>query len=227
MNTENTSPLMSLNDGYILIPRALINGMRKLNRENRECDDLSAFIILMSKVNFADNHFEFRGERLLCQMGESLLAMEKWAKLFHWPIGRTRSFFKRMQRKGLIEVTATGKGLNRIRVIGYRLIAGNNSDRRIRRRMKRDEGCEAFIELYHRIADKPMQELPAIRREWGSLSEVDRVLAVEGIAEFCNGKNPRFIKSAANYLRDRSFLNEQRMETFVKPITQNVYEPQF
>lgn len=218
---------MSLKDGYVLIPRVLINGMRKLNRENRECDDLSAFIILMSKVNFADNHFEFRGERLLCQMGESLLAMRQWANLFHWSAGRTRRFFERMQRKGLIEVTATGKGLNRIRVVEYRLIAGSNSDRRIRRRMKRDEGCEEFIELYHQIAAKPKQELPAIRREWGYLSKADRLLAVEGIADFCNGKNPRFIKSAANYLRDRSFLNEQRMETIMKPITQNVYEPEF
>lgn len=214
-------------NGYILLPRLMVEMQMKVNRQSKECNDLSAFIILLMKVNHSERVFRYKDENYLCRRGESFISLRTWAKLFHWTVGRTRRFFERMEELELIEVTPTGKGLNRIRVIDYDELTCRGKNERENLMKSAEEEFELFWELYHEMTGKPKQERKAALKEWKNLTAEERRMAVVGIENYINMEDKRHLRKAYSYLRDGSYMNEETVEVNVYFKGTNHYEPEF
>lgn len=225
--TKENSLFGMYENGYILLPRDVVEMQMKVNRQSKECNDLSAFIILLMKVNHTNRVFDYKGEEILCKRGESVISLKNWAKMFNWTIGRTRRFFDRMERLELIEVTPTGKGLNRIRVIDYDELTCRGKNERENLLKSAEEEFELFWELYHEMTEKPKQERKAALKEWKILTAEERRMAIVGIENYANTEDKRYYRKAHSYLRDGSYLNEEGVEMNFYFKGTNHYEPEF
>lgn len=190
----------TLNSGYLLISRKLLN--RMISQNNREMSEAQAFISILSLVNFK----EVKNDLGVCGRGESLLQMSEWAKIFCWAEWKTRRFFRELEKKGEISIDKTNYP-HTIRITHYEeLCAHKKSTPGKLPENRNDEQFDEFWQAYHEITRQIPVEQEATRREWNKLPLKERGPAIDGIGEyFMSLKDVRHVRKAVNYLKYKSF----------------------
>lgn len=69
---------------------------------------------------------------------------------------------------------------------------------------------EEFWEKYHRLSKKPKTDKHQAFMHWKKLKAKEKILATEKIEDFIkqNGPDPKYIKKARTYLKDKNFNDE-------------------
>ena len=208
-NTDNTLPFNALKLGYILLPKAMLNEAFAMT--NYEFSDFEALMMILTKVNYRDAVANIRGCKINCLRGDTIISFEKWGSIFHWKRHKTREFFTRMEKMNLLRIMPTEKhNCFIIRVVNYDLWASKPTGDWEEKRTKSEEMFEKFWDEYHEVTQTRKRSIGAARREWGKLQESERKMAIKNIYPYYMGLDDiRFIKLGSNYLRDKSFLNDE------------------
>ena len=206
---KNILPYDALTKGYILVPKALL--IEALNQRESEFTYLEAFLMVLTKVNYKDSIANIRTCNVECKRGESLMSFVKWAGLFHWKRHKTRRFFTKIEQKKLVEIIPTNmSGITRVKVVNYDLWTSKPAENWEHKKTYSEEMFEKFWDEFHETTMTRKREIGAARKEWTKLSEKERKMAVEQIYSYYMGvDDTRYIKRACNYLRDKSFLNDE------------------
>ncbi len=194
-----------LRKGYLLFPKVLFEEQIKVQKGASGSFD--AFILVLTHVNYSPTTCHVRQYTIECQRGESVMSMAHWAELFGWTRSRTRYFFDKMYKEGIIERLNTPY-ITHIRIPDYDMLVGQK-----RCAKAREEACgvtfEAFWEKYHEVTRIPKLNIGKARREWKKLSPRERGLALKNIDEYYdNLKDTKFCMQASSYLSNKAFLNE-------------------
>jgi len=191
--------------GYVMIPRALL---LKAFEEHREAEgDVSAFLRLLTYVNYAETVARYYHTEITCRRGESVISFHHWSEILGWSIGRTRRFFKRLITDGAVELVA-GDYASHIRIPGYdawtgKRMTGNQGATDVK------EGFEMFWKEYHEITRMPRQNKEEALGEWKRMSQEERKQAVENIEEYYyHLRDTKYCCQAAKYLGKKLFQDE-------------------
>lgn len=186
--------------GYLLVPRKLLN--RIVFQQKTEMSEDQVFLCMLLLVNFKDTE----SPEGSCRRGESLLKISEWSERFHWPLWKTRNFFKKLEKAGEISIDRE-KYPHTIRITHYEELCANRKVRSGKTPASlNDEQFDKFWETYHQITRQVPQEREAARREWNRMSMKDRKLAIDGIGEyFMSLRDIRHVRKATNYLKNASY----------------------
>jgi hypothetical protein len=219
MIKKNNLPFNALNKGYVLVPKHLLN--YRFNQKDESFSYLEAFLMLITNVNFEDRDVTIKGETFVCKRGESVLSVASWAKMFNWTTGKTRWFFDRMEKENLIRSTLLNYKLKSIAVVDYDLWTGKPSQI-TNMTIKNEDQLLEFYEKYHEITGLRKVDIGLVRREWKKLSKEDKEAAIKNIENYRDSvKCKEFVKSATNYLKAKSFY-DQDVNVQYQPRTFNI-----
>ncbi len=201
-------PFEALTKGYVLLPKKLLEA--HLNMRDSSFSYAEALLMTIVRVNYKEAIASIRGRDVPCYRGESVMSVNAWARIFHWSNGKTRVFFKKMERMGKITRTPVAYGISRLKVVDYDLWTCNTAKEMDERNTRTEELFRKFWEEYHDTTQTIRRDIGAARREWRRLSAKEKDLAGSQIYSYYMGLDDvRFCKRACNYLRDKSFLNEE------------------
>ena len=202
-----TLPFEALTKGYILVPKALISII--LNQMEEEFSYVDAFLMILTKVNYMEAIATYRGHKILCKRGESIITIDGWARLFHWSRGKTRYFFTKLEQRNMISITPTEYQINQIQVVDYDKWTGKSVMGHEKKKTRTEEEFEQFWSEYHEKTQLRKVDIGTARREWQKLSQKERNLAIEKIDSYCEFiGNRMYCKNAFNYLKAKSFYDE-------------------
>lgn len=211
-----------MQDGYFYVPRILLRrqteaipmneeGMLKLNR-----DDVLNLIIFMSCVNYKDSVLNCpNGKKIKCCRGEAVRSISTWEKLFERSRGSVMHFFRKVCDLGYLKQVDNGVLKYHFMLVGYKEFIDQKTpsyDKPHKKANDMDETdplFEAFITRYHEYLQQPKTDKARVMRAWQKLTPKERQLAIDGIEQYAyHQADRRFILHAANYLNNKSFLNE-------------------
>lgn len=200
-------PFEALTKGYILLPKKMLEEL--FGTANREMSELEATLKLLVTVNYKDSTIvQPDGSIVVCHRGESLRSWQSWADLFGWQRCKTRRFFSRLQRKGMIEILPRSYSLH-FRVKDYDLWTGCRTAALKKIADNADRDFNEFWETYHEITRMNKVNQVKAHKEWNKLTVEERQLAIEQIEEYYyHLNNIKFCLQAVNYLAYKAFNNE-------------------
>ena len=205
---KNELPYDALTKGYILIPKSLLEDL--LEKEaTGSLTDIEARLTLLANVNYKDCEADLgNGTAEICPRGDSLQSLLSWAARFGWTKGKTRRFFLRLQKEGMITLLPHPHTTH-LRILDYDLWTGCRREARQRLQEKADEEFEEFWEAYHEKTHTRKVNRGKAEQEWRRLSEKEHKLATERIEDYYYSlRDINYCKQAATYLKDKSFLDE-------------------
>lgn len=202
-------PFYALSQGYILLPKALLKDSFFMG--NNEFSDLEAFLMLLCKVNYEDNVVTIRGYKFDCKRGETAISFLKWGSIFGWGRCKTRYFFAKLEKMNLIRIVPTKRyNIFIIQIVDYDLWTSKPREDWKQRKSKSEELFEVFWNQFHEVTQTPKRDIGSAKREWTKLTVSEKNTAIKSIYPYYMGlQDTRFTKRACNYLRDKSFLNEE------------------
>ena len=89
----------SLKQGYITIPRALLNRQAT----DGAAGETEAFLQILAHTNYSDVPYDINGTIILCKRGDSLISYHHWSNIFGWTRPKTTRFFQRLAKGGIID----------------------------------------------------------------------------------------------------------------------------
>ena len=187
-------------NGFIAISRELFDVMFSLS--NVPLTEREAIVVMYSKMNYKEATCRIRGKNICCKRGESIISITSWSKIFGWERGRTRHFFNKLVKMNLISIISH-TNLTHIRMTHYPngLYEADNQET--------DELFQQFWDEYHATTQTRKVNVGRARKEWNLLTQHEKKLAVTGIDNYYYYlTDTRFCKQAVNYLKDKSFLDE-------------------
>lgn len=211
-----------MQDGYFYIPRFLLRlkaeAMPLNNKDKLELtrDEMLNLIILMSCVNYKDSVLDYsNGKKIKCCRGEAVRSITTWAKLFECSRKSAASFFVKMCHLGYLKRVNNGVLRYHFEVVGYKEFLDQKGtspekpQKKINLLDEVDPLFETFMTRYHEYLQQPKTDKARVMREWQILTPKEQQLAVNGIEQYaCHQSDQRFIQHAANYLKNKAFLNE-------------------
>ena len=90
----------SLKQGYITIPRALLNRQAT----DGAAGETEAFLQILAHTNYSDVPYDINGTIILCKRGNSLISYHHWSNIFGWTRPKTTRFFQRLAKGGIIDL---------------------------------------------------------------------------------------------------------------------------
>lgn len=90
----------SLKQGYITIPRALLNRQAT----DGAAGETEAFLQILAHTNYSDVPYDINGTIILCKRGDSLISYHHWSNIFGWTRPKTTRFFQRLAKGGIIDL---------------------------------------------------------------------------------------------------------------------------
>lgn len=196
----------SMRKGYIVFPKTLLE--ERIRANGKVEGSLEALIMVLCHVNYSDTEYCVNNHRITCRRGESTHSMMYWSHLLRWSRSKTRRFFQRMVKDGLIEMIGNDDSITHIRVLQYDL--WTCQDRITHLGHGRTlEGFPQFWTKYHETLNIPKVNIAKARREWKKMSADERVLATDNIEDYYyNLQDVRYCLQCCTYLTNKSFLNE-------------------
>ena len=172
----------SLKQGYITIPRALLNRQAT----DGAAGETEAFLQILAHTNYSDVPYDINGTIILCKRGDSLISYHHWSNIFGWTRPKTTRFFQRLAKGGIIDLIPHQEKILHIRITNFDLWTGRIPS-------------EA----------KDARKVARGRREWNKLTREEQQLAIDRIEDvYYHTNDTRFIAHASTYLKDKAFLNE-------------------
>lgn len=194
-----------LKKGYILFPKVLFEEQLKVTKG--ATGDFDAFILVLTHVNYSTTLCQVNDYSFECHRGESILSIAHWAEIFGWQRSRTRYFFRKMFKNGIIK-RLNNPYTTHIKVVNYDQLVGQS---KWKSGLPKTEGIDfdGFWKKYHEITQTRKMNVGRARREWKKLSANEQKTAIEHIDEYYdNLKDIKFCMQASTYLSDKAFLNE-------------------
>lgn len=206
MKEKDSLPCNALTQGYILLPKQLLKEL--LDHSTQPMNELSAWLTILTTVNFKDAQWMMAGTLLPCHRGESFFSLQHWAACFGWTRSKTRYYFARLQQKGFIRLLPHPHTTHLV-VNDYELWTGCRTAARQQLAKQADKAFDLFWETYHRITQADKVNIARARREWNKLSPEERALATPRIEEYYyHLRSQKYCMQAAAYLANKAFLNE-------------------
>lgn len=87
-------------EGWIKLHRKVLDHW--LYTEYRPLTRREAWETILLTVNYEPSKFLIKGQTYECNCGQSLLSLESWANKFVWSIQQVRTFFKLLEKDGMI-----------------------------------------------------------------------------------------------------------------------------
>lgn len=187
-------------NGFIAISRELFDVMFSLSHV--PLTEREAIVVMYSKMNYKEATCRIRGKNICCKRGESIISITTWSKIFGWERGRTRHFINKLVKINLISIIPHTRVMH-IRMTHYPngLYEADNQET--------DELFQQFWDEYHATTQTRKVNVGRARKEWNLLTQHEKKLAVTGIDNYYYYlTDTRFCKQAVNYLKDKSFLDE-------------------
>lgn len=188
--------------GYLLFQKELLEVFKRLS--NKPLTEREAFFAMFIKVNYKDEILEIKEQKVLCKRGESVLSKVSWAKVFNWNLNKVKYFFKKLEELQLIAIVPH-RNLFHIRLLYYpqwNKPAGISAE-------QDDAQFQEFWDKYHETTQMRKTNVARAKREWALLTPQEKELAVEEIdTYFYYLTDTRYCKQAVNYLKDKTFLDE-------------------
>ena len=196
----------SLKQGYITIPRALLNRQAT----DGAAGETEAFLQILAHTNYSDVPYDINGTIILCKRGDSLISYLHWSNIFGWTRPKTTRFFQRLAKGGIIDLISHQEKILHIRITNFDLWTGCISpEAREEKKKEKSEVFDVFWDKYHETMQKPKQYVAPARREWDKLTQEEQQTAIDNIEEvYYHTNDTRFIAHASTYLKDKAFLNE-------------------
>lgn len=189
-----------ISNGFLYISNELLTRIFSLS--NQPLTEREAFITMYHRMNYKDATCIIRGKSVCCKRGESLISISNWSGIFGWERTKTRRFFKKLVLENLISIIPH-TNLTHIRMTHYPngLYEADNQET--------DELFQQFWDEYHATTQTRKVNVGRARKEWNLLTQHEKKLAVTGIDNYYYYlTDTRFCKQAVNYLKDKSFLDE-------------------
>lgn len=195
-----------LNEGYIMIPKALL----KHQANNKTPEELKAFLQILIHANYSEITYKIQAIDIVCQRGDSVVSLRHWSESFKWSRSKATRFFQKLEKEGLIKIIPHQEGIFHIRIVNYDFWTGHISpEAREEKKKEKSEFFDIFWNKYHETMQKPKQNVARVRREWDKLTKEEQQTAIDHIEEvYYHTNDTRFIPLASTYLKDKAFLNE-------------------
>ena len=110
----------SLKQGYITIPRALLNRQAT----DGAAGETEAFLQILAHTNYSDVPYDINGTIILCKRGDSLISYHHWSNIFGWTRPKTTRFFQRLAKGGIIDLIPHQEKILHIRITNFDLWTG-------------------------------------------------------------------------------------------------------
>ncbi len=200
-------PFEALKNGYILLPKKMLEEL--FGRKGREMSELEATLKLLVTVNYKDAVVvQPDGSAVTCRRGESVRSWQSWSELFGWDRCKTRRFFARLQRRGMVELLPQVYTLH-LRVKDYDLWTGCRSGALKKMAENEDRDFTEFWNCYHDTTQMNKTSPGRARKEWARLTVDERRRATENIdVYYSHLENTKYCLQAVNYLSYKAFDNE-------------------
>ena len=114
----------SLKQGYITIPRALLNRQAT----DGAAGETEAFLQILAHTNYSDVPYDINGTIILCKRGDSLISYHHWSNIFGWTRPKTTRFFQRLAKGGIIDLIPHQEKILHIRITNFDLWTGPHRD---------------------------------------------------------------------------------------------------
>ncbi len=195
----------SLKQGYITIPRALLNRQAT----DGAVGETEAFLQILAHTNYSDVPYDINGTIILCKRGDSLISYHHWSNIFGWTRPKTTRFFQRLAKGGIIDLISHQEKILHIRITNFDLWTGRiPSEAKDARKEEISTDFDRFWDKYHTVMRKPKVNVARGRREWNKLTREEQQ-AIDRIEDvYYHTNDTRFIAHASTYLKDKAFLNE-------------------
>ena len=188
---------------YVRLPLSLLK--ENLEASRHELSALEAFILIISKVKFADREEKVGNQIRTCNRGESYISLQKWSELFNWSKSKTRRYFMKLQENNHLEFESL-QNTSRIRVLQYDFYTGR--DHRDGQE-KYAAGFEDFWSAYHQLTELSATDKHAAYKVWKGLSKSEQEKARKKIQDYYFSlSNTRFCSKALTYLKNKKFNDE-------------------
>lgn len=193
--------------GYILLPRRLVG---EALAETEEMSETQAFLCILYHACF----YRMKSGERVCNRGESLYTLRRWAEIFGWKMWKTRIYLKKLEEEGKIVIVKEGKH-KRLCVVGYEKWCGHREVSEVKEGQpetevavnKSDRLFDRFWKEYHEMVGLEPSDRYAAEQAWRKLNLEEKMEALDGITDYfwSNAEN-KYMKKAVNYLRDKTFL---------------------
>ena len=148
----------SLKQGYITIPRALLNRQAT----DGAAGETEAFLQILAHTNYSDVPYDINGTIILCKRGDSLISYHHWSNIFGWTRPKTTRFFQRLAKGGIIDLIPHQEKILHIRITNFDLWTGRiPSEAKDTRKGRNLHRLRPFLgQIPHRDAEAESQRRP-------------------------------------------------------------------
>lgn len=151
----------SLKQGYITIPRALLNRQAT----DGAAGETEAFLQILAHTNYSDVPYDINGTIILCKRGDSLISYHHWSNIFGWTRPKTTRFFQRLAKGGIIDLIPHQEKILHIRITNFDLWTGRiPSEAKDARKEEISTDFDLFWDKYHTVMRKPKVNVARGRR---------------------------------------------------------------
>lgn len=193
-------------EGYLLVPRLLLKEICCKREKHPMCEEEAILTLLYLAYYKESVRITSRLNR-----GDINIGFSKWRKIFCWTDFRTRKFFNDLEEIGfLIKIRLGNKTILHLK--NYDLYCANKKPKEDKPGGKpenlNEQMFREFWMTYHELTNLPMEDEAKARRFWKYLSLQEKHMAIHNIVEYImqTGQG-KYLKKAANYLADKSFMN--------------------
>ena len=153
----------SLKQGYITIPRALLNRQAT----DGAAGETEAFLQILAHTNYSDVPYDINGTIILCKRGDSLISYHHWSNIFGWTRPKTTRFFQRLAKGGIIDLIPHQEKILHIRITNFDLWTGRiPSEAKDARKEEISTDFDRFWDKYHTAAAANGTSSPARNNNW-------------------------------------------------------------
>ena len=196
----------SLKQGYITIPRALLNRQAT----DGAAGETEAFLQILAHTNYSDVPYDINGTIILCKRGDSPYQLSPLEQYFRLDTPQNHPFLSTTGQRRHYRPHPHQEKILHIRITNFDLWTGRiPSEAKDARKEEISTDFDLFWDKYHTVMRKPKVNVARGRREWNKLTREEQQLAIDRIEDvYYHTNDTRFIAHASTYLKDKAFLNE-------------------
>lgn len=193
------------NNGYIIIPRRLVDTLFiETGIKGTPYTPVSAYLYLLMKANYTDSKDPDGLRR-----GELFFSGRELRTVFHWEHRTIKKFLEYLQNEGIIRITPTSdpkKSIMRLMYYDNLCRFTSRTPGGVVRTKKADEEFICFWDAYHAMTGKPEVDIELARTHWNRLNAQERRMAIENMTAYVCMQPLERLRTAANYLANKSFI---------------------
>lgn len=189
-------------NGYLVVPRNLLEEVLCIDEPFTKAQ---AYLYLYMRASFCDR----KGKNGL-KRGQLNFTASELAKRFKWKLHAVRDFIHALRDQGVVSLEQV-PGVNQQMTLCFYETLTCGHGKKVTPKEKKD--FDEFWKRYYSLLDRKGTDLYSALSEWERLTAEERRLACKNMEAYFSSLNDiRFVKSAFNYLRFKTFLTLEDMD---------------